>query len=47
MTMLHEVITKEQSYDILDDALRNLVPFVQILRNMKNNHGGVLLLVKL
>ena len=29
MTRLHEVVTKEQYNDILDDALRDLVPFVQ------------------
>ena len=32
--------------DIICDALRSLIPFVQ-LKNVKNTHGGVLLLVKL
>ena len=29
------------------EVLRDLVAFVQILKNVKNTHGGVLLLVKL
>ena len=29
------------------DALRDLIPFVKILKNVKNSHGGVLLLIKL
>ena len=31
---------------LICDALHDLVPFVQ-LKNVKNTHGGVLLLVKL
>ena len=29
------------------DTLRNLVPFAQFKKNVKNTHGGLLLLVKL
>ena len=29
------------------DTLRNLVPLIYSLKNVKNSHGGVLLLVKL
>ena len=29
------------------DALRDLIPFVKFLKNVKNSHGGVLLLIKL
>ena len=31
----------------LQDVLRDLVPFAQLKKNVKNIHGGVLLLVKL
>ena len=32
---------------IVYEAFHDLVPFVQLKKNMKNTHGGMLLLVKL
>ena len=46
ITVLNEGSEFEQNFKDIRDALRVLVPFVQ-LKNVKNTHGGVLLLVKL
>ena len=43
---MKEIVKNYRRVTKICDTLRDLVPFVQF-KNVKNTHGGVLLLVKL